>query len=185
MDFIYIKGGCFMPEEKRNNQSKKNKKGLIVFCIGVIIIGCGFFFMNSQSKLPSNGTGLSGYVIGEGMQPGLTKEQIQEMLDQEVDASKISFSINSMPVFNGKVGRIVFANPPFNAHDIDLTVYLDGKEIVKTGKIKPNQYIDQIELLGDALKKGEYKGTGVITAYIQETGEVVGQANVEMDIISE
>lgn len=174
-----------MQEEIRNDKSKKNKKGLIAFGVGIVILGGGIFFMNSESKLPSNGTGLSGYVIGEGMQPGLTKEQIQEMLNQEVDASKISFSINSMPVFNGKVGRIVFANPPFNAHDIDLTVYLDGKEIVKTGKIKPNQYIDQIELLGDALKKGEYKGTGMITAYNQETGEVVGQANVEMDIISE
>lgn len=174
-----------MQQENRNDKKKKSKKGLIASGIGIIILGCGIFFMNSKPQLPSNGTGLSGYVIGEGMQPGLTNEQIQEMLDKEVDASKISFSINSMPVFNGKIGRIVFANPPFNAHDIDLTLYLDGKEIVKTGKIKPNQYIDQIELLGDALKKGEYKGTAVITAYNQETGEVVGQANVEMDITSE
>ena len=174
-----------MQEENQKPKSERMKKGLIAIAIGVIVLGGGLFFIKSKPQLPSNGTGLSGYVIGEGMQPGLTKEQIQEMLNQEVDASKISFSINSMPVFNGKIGRIVFANPPFNAHDIDLTVYLDGKEIVKTGKIKPNQYIDQIELLGDALKKGEYKGTGIITAYNQETGEVVGQANVEMDITSE
>lgn len=174
-----------MQGENQKNKKKKTKKGLIASGIGIVILGGGIFFMNSKPNLPSNGTGLSGYVIGEGMQPGLTREQIQEMLDKEVDASKISFSINSMPVFNGKVGRIVFANPPFNAHDIDLTLYLDGKEIVKTGKIKPNQYIDQIELLGDALKKGEYKGTAVITAYNQETGEVAGQANVEMDITSE
>ncbi len=174
-----------MEEKNVKPKSKKMKKGVIAVITGGIILSGGYFFMNSQSKLPSNGTGLSGYVIGEGMQPGLTKEQIQEMLDKEVDESNISFSINSMPVFNGKVGRIVFANPPFNAHDLDLTVYLDGKEIVKTGKIKPNQYIDQIELLGDALKKGEYTGTGVITAYHQQTGEVVGQTNVEMEIVSE
>ena len=173
-----------MQEEKQNNKNGKIKKGIIAVITGGIVLGGAYFFMNPQSKLPSNGTGLSGYVIGEGMQPGLTAEQIQEMLDKEVDESKISFSINSMPVFEGKIGRVVFANPTFNAHDIDLTIYLDGKEIVKTGKIKPNQYIDQIELLGDALKKGEYKATGVITAYNQETGEVVGQANVEMDITS-
>ena len=169
------------------NPKKENNglKIIIALLSGIIVIGLAYFMMNPQSKLPSNGTGLSGYVIGEGMQPGLTQEQIQEMLNKEVDESQISFSINSMPVFNGRVGRIVFANPPFNAHDIDLTVYLDGKEIVKTGKIKPNQYIDEIELLGDALKKGEYKGTGVITAYNQETGEVVGQSQVEMDIVSE
>ena len=171
--------------EGNPKKEKNNLKLIIGLLSGIIVIGLVYFMMNPQSNLPSNGTGLSGYVIGEGMQPGLTKEQMQEMLDRKVDESKVSYSINSMPVFNGRVGRIVFANPPFNAHDIDLTVYLDGKEIVKTGKIKPNQYIDEIELLGDALKKGEYKGTGVITAYNQETGEVVGQSQVEMDIVSE
>ncbi len=166
----------------------QNKKRIITIISGIIIlillIG-GIFFMYSREKLPSNGSGLSGYVVGEGIQPGLTTEQIQEMLNREVDESKISFSINSMPVFQGKVGRIVFANPPYNAHNIDLVIYLDDEEIVRTGIIQPNQYIDKIELLGDALPKGEYKGTAVITSYHQETGEVMGKANVEMDIISE
>lgn len=167
------------------NKKLKIKK-IILMILGISgIVTLGLFFSNKQSHLPSNGIGLSGYVISEGTQPGLTKEQIQEMLNKEVDESNISFSINSEPVFNGKIGRIVFANPPFNAHDIDLTLYLNGEEIVKTGKIKPNQYIDQIELLGNALKKGEYKGHAVITAYNQETDEIIGQANVEVDIISE
>ncbi len=165
-------------------ENKSLKIVIIVLLIGLLLVG-GALLLSKQGRLPSNGTGLSGYVIGEGIQPGLTEEEIQEMLNREVEASKISFSINSMPVFNGKVGRIVFANPPYNAHDIDLTVYLDNKEIVKTGKIKPNQYIDKIELLGKTLPKGQYKGTGVITAYNQQTGEVIGQANVEMDITVE
>lgn len=177
------------PEAVKVNKNRRAKKWLFsLLGAGVILGGAYFgvyFMMNSQSKLPSNGTGISGYVIGEGMQPGLTQEQIQEMLDRQVEESNIAFSINSMPVFNGKVGRIVFANPPYNAHDLDLVIYLDGKEIVRTGKIKPNQYIDQIELLGNALEKGEYQGTGVITAYHQETGKVIGQANVVIDITSE
>ena len=177
-----------MQLETQNDKVKKNKKGIFIWIgsltIVAILIG-GVFFINSKPKLPTNGNGLSGYIVGEGMQPGLTDEQMQEMLNRQVDETKISFSINSMPVFNGRVGRIVFANPPYNAHDIDLTIYLDGKEIVKTGKIKPNQYIDQIELLGNALKKGEYKAIAVITSYNQETGEVMGRANVDMDIISE
>ncbi|WP_317327189.1 hypothetical protein [Turicibacter sanguinis] len=171
--------------KKKVNEKHNIKKYILSFLIIIICALLGMFFFVQKEQLPSNGTGLSGYVIAEGTQPGLTKEEIQEMLNKQVDESNISFSINSEPIFNGKIGRIVFANPPFNAHDIDLTLYLNGKEIVKTGKIKPNQYIDQIELLGNALKKGEYKGTAVITAYNQETGEVIGQANVEMDIISE
>ncbi len=171
--------------EKKVNKKYKIKKYILAVLSIIVCVSLGMFFFLQQDHLPSNGTGLSGYVISEGTQPGLTKEQIQEMLNKEVDESNISFSINSEPVFNGKIGRIVFANPPFNAHDIDLTLYLNGEEIVKTGKIKPNQYIDQIELLGNALKKGEYKGNAVITAYNQETDEIIGQANVEVDIISE
>ena len=108
------------------NQETKNKKSLVILIIGIIcllLIGVGMFLMTSKSKLPSNGTGLSGYVIGEGMQPGLTDEEIQEMLNRQVDETTISFSINSMPVFEGKIGRVVFANPTYNAHDIDLTIY--------------------------------------------------------------
>ncbi len=172
-------------EEKTLKKKSNLKKWLLLLLGASIILGGVYFMINRQSKLPSNGTGISGYVVGEGLQPGLTKEQIQEMLDRQVEETNMSFSVNSMPVFNGKIGRIVFANPPYNAHDLDLVIYLDGEEIVRTGKIKPNQYIDEIELLGKELKKGEYKGTGVITAYNQETGEVIGQANVEMDIVSE
>lgn len=171
-------------EKKIDFTKKKWLKALIPLLIGSIVVISIVWGNSSKQKLPSNGTGLSGYVIGEGMQPGLTSEQIQQMLDKQVDESQIAFSINSIPEFNGKVGIIMFANPPYNAHDIDLTVYLDGEEIVKTGKIKPNQYIERIELIGESLEKGEYVGTAVITAYHKDTGAVVGQANVEMDIIS-
>ncbi len=211
----------------------KNKKiSVVILFIGLIIAVGVVFFITKQDKLPSNGNGISGYVIGEGIEPDLTPEQIQEMLDREVDASKISFSIYSEPIFNGKIGKIMFANPPYSApdltpeqiqemldrevdaskisfsiysepifngkigkimfanppysaHDINLTIMLDGKEIVKTGKISPNQYIEDIELLGKELKKGSYVGTAVITAYSQETGEKVGVANVEMNITVE
>ncbi len=173
-------------EQKENVQQAKTKKRLVIFLFLSLIIGFGVVLaFNQQKKLPSNGTGISGYVIGEGIEPNLTPEQIQEMLDREVDASKISFSIYSEPIFNGKVGKVMFANPPYSAHDIDLTITLDGKEIVKTGKISPNQYIEDIELLGKELEKGEYVGTGLITAYNQETGEKVGQAAVEMHITAE
>ncbi len=61
--------------------------------LSIIIFSVGAFVLfSSQKGLPSNGTGLSGYVIAEGMQPGLTTEEIQEMLNREVEASKISFS---------------------------------------------------------------------------------------------
>lgn len=172
-------------EEKNTVQSNKTTKFILPF-LAVSVVSAGVFFvLTKEEKLPSNGTGISGYVIGEGIEPNLTSEQIQEMLDKEVDSSKISFSIYSEPIFNGKVGTIMFANPPYSAHDIDLSIVLNNNEIVKTGKISPNQYIEKIELLGEELAKGEYSGTAIITAYSQETGAVVGQATVEMNITAE
>ncbi len=175
-------------EQEEVKKSKKKSLFLIggvTTAILVAGIASVVYFSKSETKLPFNGSGLSGYVIGEGVEPGLTEEEIQELLDKQVNESQIAFSIYSEPVFNGKVGKIMFVNPMYNAHDIDLAVFLDGKEIIKTGKISPNQYIEDIELIGNALKKGEYVGTGVITAYNRETGEVVGQANVEIDITVE
>ena len=78
----------------------------------------------------------------------------------------------------------MFANPQNSAHNIDLSVKVDGKTIIKTDKIAPNQYIEQIELMGKALKKGTHKGEALITAYKQDTGEIGGQVAVELDITS-
>ena len=75
----------------------------------------------------------------------------------------------------------MFANPQHSAHNIDLNVEVNGRTVIKTGKIAPNQYIEEIEMLR-SLKKGEHKGAALITAYKQDTDEVVGQVAVDLDI---
>ena len=107
-----------------------------------------------------------------------------ELLKKQVDKSKIAFSINSEPVFEGKKGNIVFANPRYSAHNIDLTVTLDGKEIIKTAKISPDQYIEEISLLGKPLEKGKHNALATIKAYDKNTDEVIGEIAVELIITS-
>nr|WP_288305780.1 hypothetical protein [uncultured Romboutsia sp.] len=162
---------------------KKSKK--IIIAIILIIMGTiGFLYLKNEYNKDFDGTSISGYVLGKGIAPDLTPEEIKALLQKEVDASKIAFSIYSEAIFNGKVGTIMFANPKYNAYDIDLEVKVDNKVIIRTEKIAPDQYIEKIELIGKALKKGKHKATGRIKAYDRKTGEVMGEVNVDITLIS-
>lgn len=163
----------------------KNKKLVISICFLLLIFLTVGTIIYVKNQSDNTGKGLSGYILSTGIEPDLTEEEIAALLQKQVDESKVVFSIYTEPVFEGKKGTIMFANPQNSAHNIDLSVTVDGKTVIKTDKIAPNQYIEEIELMGRALKKGTHKGNALITAYKQDTGEVVGQVAVELDITSQ
>lgn len=167
-------------------KSKKfiTKKMIAIATVPIIIATVAFVVVSNKNKTSGGGTGISGYIVGNGIEPNLTQEEIQELLNKQVDKSKVSFSIYSEPVFEGKKGVIMFANPRYSAHNIDLTVTLGGKEIIKTAKISPDQYIEEISLIGKPLKKGQHKAVGTIRAYDKKTDKVVGEVAVDIIITS-
>ena len=169
-------------ETKKNN----NKKIIILFVLIVAIGSLVFVFLKNNSKNTSdiNGASVSGYILEDGAEPGLTDDEIRELLQRQVDESTISFSISSDPIFKGKKAFMVMANPRYNAYDIDYVITVDGKEIIRTAKIAPNQYIEEVELK-EALPKGSYIGEALITAYNKETGAEVGKTIVELNITSQ
>lgn len=173
-----------------DNEFKKNNKAkIIIVIILILIIGAGgayYILNNNNNKANSdtNGSSVSGYILEDGAEPGLTDEEIRELLQRQVDESTISFSISSDPVFKGKKAFIVMANPRYNAYDIDYVITVDGKEIIRTAKIAPNQYIEEVELK-EALPKGTYSGEALVTGYNKETGEKVGETIVEVTITSQ
>ena len=161
----------------------KNKKSVkIIFGVILIFLLAGsVIYISKQLSSNKDAKGISGYILANGVEPDLTPEELQELLQKEIDESKVVFSIYTEPVFEGKKGTIMFANPQHSAHNIDLNVEVNGRTVIKTGKIAPNQYIEEIEMLR-SLKKGEHKGAALITAYKQDTDEVVGQVAVDLDI---
>ena len=168
---------------------KKNKvKIIIVTLLAIAIASAGVYFVYNKSKSKSasseNGASVSGYVLADGAEPGLSEEEIKALLQKQVDDSTISFSISSDPVFKGKKAFIVMANPRYNAYDIDYVITVDGKEIIRTAKIAPNQYIEEVELK-EALPKGTHTGEALVTGYNRETGEEVGKTVVEVNITSQ
>ena len=168
---------------------KKNKVKIIIIALLVAsVASAGAYFVYNKNKSKSanaeNGAAISGYILSDGAEPGLSEEEIKALLQRQVDESTISFSISSDPVFKGKKGFIVMANPRYNAYDIDYVVTIDGKEIIRTAKIAPNQYIEEVELK-EALPKGTHTGEALVTGYNRETGEEVGKTIVEVNITSQ
>ena len=165
---------------------RKSGKVIIVLLLAIISIGAYYIYNKSKSdaKTSENGSSISGYIVEDGAEPGLSDEEIRALLQKQVDESTISFSISSDPVFKGKKAFIVMANPRYNAYDIDYVITVDGKEIIRTAKIAPNQYIEEVELK-EALPKGKYAGETLVTGYNRETGEKVGETIVEVTITSQ
>ena len=164
---------------------KNNNKLLLILIVIVIILAGGFWVLNSKEETKNvDGASVSGYILEDGAEPGLTEDEIRELLQRKVDESSISFSISSDPIFKGKKAFMVMANPRYNAYDIDYVITVDGKELIRTAKIAPNQYIEEVELK-EALPKGSYIGEALITGYNKETGAEVGKTIVELNITSQ
>lgn len=167
---------------------KLNIKVIIAILLVVVVAAAGGYYIYSKTKdknsSSENGSAISGYVLSDGAEPGLSEEEIKALLQKQVDDSTISFSISSDPVFKGKKAFIVMANPRYNAYDIDYVITVDGKEIIRTAKISPNQYIEEVELK-EALPKGTHTGEALVTGYNRETGEEVGKTIVEVTITSQ
>lgn len=169
-------------------EKKSNIKVIIIALIVVAIVSAGVYFVYNKNKNKNagaeNGSAVSGYILSDGAEPGLSEDEIRALLQKQVDESTISFSISSDPVFKGKKAFIVMANPRYNAYDIDYVITVDGKEIIRTAKIAPNQYIEEVELK-EALPKGTHTGEALVTGYNRETGEEVGKTIVEITITAQ
>lgn len=167
---------------------KKNNIKIMLVVLLLVSLSAGGYYIYNKNKRKNinleNGSSVSGYILEEGAEPGLSDEEIRALLQRQVDESTISFSVSSDPVFKGKKAFIVMANPRYNAYDIDYVITVDGKEIIRTAKIAPNQYIEEVELK-EALPKGSYVGEALVTGYNKETGEKVGETIVELNITSQ
>lgn len=165
-------------ETKKTKKKSWFKRSVIVLLLLLMLFGVYRYVRNIDKSKIDN---VSGYMVGSGFSPGLSFEELQSMLQKEIDASKVAFSVYTRPVFKGKKGIIMFANPRYSAHDLTLEVKENEKIIIKTNKISPNQYIEEIEML-ERLDKGEHKTDARIKAYDRNTGELVGEVAVDMII---
>lgn len=109
-------------------------------------------------------------------------------MQRKADESTFSFEVNARPTFkDGKSeGNLRIYNPPYNNYVIDVEITLDSndKTIFKSGKIKPNQHIENAKLSKN-LKKGEYEATATINAYDSDGETLIGVSAAKLIITIE
>ena len=153
---------------KNNSSMKKNIK---IFLAIVILIGIGVGFGLSLNFANDNFGQSSGAIIEDGVIAGYTAEQIAEIMQRKADESTFSFEVNARPTF--KDGK----------SEGNLRIKLDSndKTVFKSGKIKPNQHIENAKLSKN-LKKGEYEATATINAYDSDGETLIGVSAAKLII---
>lgn len=161
------------------------KKNIKLFVGVFILVGIGIAFGLSLNMYKDNFGQSSGAIVEEGVIPGYTAEQIQEIMQRKADESTFSFEINSRPIFeDGKSeGNLRIYNPAYNSYIIDVEIKLDSNKqtIFKSAKLKPNQYIENAKL-SKKLEKGEYEATATINAYADDGETLLGVSAAKLVI---
>ena len=165
----------------------KNKKIIVVVSIILLILigTIGFIYIKNEYNKKIDGTSISGYVLGNGIAPDLTPEEIQALLQKKVDASKLAFSVHSEPIFKGKKGTIdtkgrdnvIMALVGDNNEYIDLGAFNKStdstKELLVVDK---NNGVGTIQLAGVAGKQDITSANGISNdTGVSETFKLVFQ----------
>lgn len=160
-------------------------KKKLIMSLGIVCVLVIGFFIGSHSPKEEQKLNSSGAIVKDGIIPGYTAEQIQEMMQREADRTTFSFEVNARPVFadGDAEGALRIANPPYNVYAIQVEIKLDDnqKTVFKTVKLQPNQYIEKAKLF-EHLEAGEYAATATISAYDVETDEFVGTSSAKLII---
>ncbi len=169
------------PKQRRNSSKLPLILLFLILMIAVFLLGMKFaggkgesndFFFDSNAQL--------GYL------PGKSVEEIQAELNRIVEEGMFNISIASIIVFpNGEeAGQARIENIEANHYHMQVTITLDedGREVYKSGGIKPGEFLEYITLSED-LPKGEYNATAVFTAHHTEDLSKVGQAAAKIQLI--
>lgn len=122
----------------------------------------------------------------EGEREKRPQEEIQAELNQKVQEGMINISMNLSPIFeNGtSKGNLLIVNEEINRHPQVIEIYRkDTNELIyKSGLIPVGSRVDEGSLLVD-LDAGEYPCVAYFNSVNGETGELLGKAGAEINII--
>ena len=164
-----------------DTESKKagNRKGMIFGVILILVLigfGC-WYLMKDSFRFDS--------AAEDGSLDGLTKDQIQELMNNKVDEGMLAISINSTPVFeDGKSkGTLRIENAANNNYNMRVRIVIDdgNKEIYYSEGIKPGQVIKE-DYLDEELSRGTYACTATFEAY-NDKNEKAGEAKAQLNIV--
>ena len=162
-------------------QSTWKKRLLPVCAICVLLVAAVLLF---RSRKPDDSLELADNAT-MGILPGVDLEQRQAELQQLLDESMISFSINTSPVFEtgGAEGNLMLENPANNAKLLVVEIYIDDtQELIYQSKALPaGSYIENTKL-DKLLEPGSYDATAYFKAYREADHSYIGQVGADLTL---
>lgn len=120
-----------------------------------------------------------------GLMPGVDMAARLAQLQEELDESKIAFSINTAPLFahGAAQGNLLLENPSNNNKLITAEIVLDETQetLYQSKALPPGSYLQNVTL-SRVLPKGDYAATVYLRAYRLETQELIGQTGAAVTL---
>ena len=174
-----------------SQKSKKFSRGKF---IGLVILLCaalvlaGVFLMTGQESAdaPASSPGLIyDDAAIEGGWESLSREEIEESLNQQVKEGYINISMNASPVFeNGQAeGNLMIVNETVNRYPQQVVITRNdtGQTIYTSAAIPVGSKI-AADTLDVELEAGTYECTAMFHSLDPDTGAVLGSAGANITI---
>lgn len=168
-------------------KDKRNKQKLLLLIILLLLLSMGGCFGYRYLHRDDSKSGIQREVEANlGLLPGMSNEEIQQRLNQQLEEGFFNVSMNGQPVFkNGKAkGNVNIENVPGNRYSFTVSVQVTsvdaekypeaakyvGQTILTTGMMDPGSYLTEKKLDVD-LPQGEYVCVATFTAYKTQDDE--------------
>lgn len=164
--------------EANGQKHDKGKKLIIGILLLLALAGAVYWFLKQDSFRFDS-------AAEDGSLDGMTKDQIQELMNNKVDESMLAISINSTPMFeDGKSkGTLRIENAANNNYNMKVRIVIDNeeKDIYYSDAVKPGQVIRE-DYLDVELAKGTYACTATFEAY-DDDNKKAGEAKAQLNIV--
>ena len=170
-------------KEGQKETKRGKKKWLILLLLLVALGSCMAWSLTREDGLfldPDQ---------SEGTLDGLSREEIQKLMNDKVEEGRFMISINTQPVFaDGKSeGTLRIENSPQNRYLMIVKIYRyegrkQGELLYESGAIKPGNKIETARLKVE-LPKGEYPVIVYFEGYDEKSRDYVGKAGSELSIL--
>lgn len=163
--------------KKKTNSGQKLLIALVILLLLLLAAVLWHFTRPAPEPVDQGPTFATNASIGA--LPDKTDDEIVAMLQQEVDAKSVAFSIKYNPIFeNGSAeGELKLESPGNNINYIFFTIAIDetGEQIYESGLLAPNSYIYKDVLqTKEPLAKGVYPCTATIHLVDKDSLEEIG-----------
>lgn len=172
----------------RSETRKKKKPSflpVILICTAVLAaaaVGGGVWYWANSSR--SGGFRFDDAAVNGNLE-GMSQREIEELMQNKVEESMLSISINTTPEFpdGASPGTLRIENSAANRYNMTVLIVRDdtGETIYQSAGIRPGQMIEE-DKLDVQLAKGDYPCTATFTAYETENNTAMGEAAARLTV---